>query len=77
MKKLCIIACLMLGFTVAEAQHYVNPFFDSKGSARISVAEYSPAKDTIIQTFHRNEDVVWARYVYRIIDLRQKQNYQV
>ena len=77
MKKLCIIACLLLGFTVVEAQHYVNPFFDTKGSARISAPEYSPAKDTIIQTFHRNEDVVWARYIYRIIDMRQKQNYQL
>ncbi len=77
MKKLCIFACLLLGCTFAQAQHYVNPFFDSKGSARISVEEYTPAKDTIIKTFHRNEDIVWARYVYRIIDMRMKQNFQL
>ncbi len=77
MRKVCLVVCLLLGLTVADAQHYVNPFFDSKGSARISVQEYSPAKDTIIKTFHRNEDVVWSRYVYRIIDCRQKQNFQL
>ena len=77
MRKLCLVACLLLGFTVADAQHYVNPFFDDKGSARITVQEYSPARDTIIKTIHRNEDVVWSRYVYRIIDMRQKQNFQL
>ncbi len=77
MRKVFLVACLLLGISVANAQHYVNPFFDKQGSARISVQEYSPARDTIIQTFHRNEDVIWSRYVYRIIDLRQKQNYQL
>jgi len=77
MRKVCLVACLLLGLTVADAQHYVNPFFDTQGSARISVQEYSPARDTIIKTFHRNEDVVWSRYIYRIIDMRQKQNYQL
>ena len=84
MRKLSIVACMLLGLLTAQAQHYVNPFFDSKGSAGISVPEYIPSsngwkagRDTIIQTVHRNEDVVWARYVYRIIDMRQKQNYQL
>lgn len=84
MRKLCIVACLFLGLSTTFAQHYVNPFFDSKGSAGISVSEYIPAsngwnagRDTIIKTLHRNEDVVWARYVYRIIDMRMKQNYQL
>ena len=78
MRKIGIVACLALGFLMADAQHYVNPFFDDQGSARITVQEYTPAKeDTIIKTFHRNEDVIWSRYVYRIIDCRQKQNYQL
>jgi len=77
MRRFCIVACLLMGLSMTYAQHYVNPFFDTKGSARISVPEYTPAKDTIIKTFHRNEDVIWSRYVYRIIDMRQKQNYQL
>lgn len=77
MRKVCFIVCLLLGVTMLSAQHYVNPFFDEKGSARISTAEYSTSQDTIIKTFHRNEDVIWSRYIYRIIDMRQKQNYQL
>lgn len=77
MKKLCIIACLLLGVTFANAQHQVISFFDNLGSAKIQTEEYSASHDTIVQVFHRIDDVVWARYVYRVIDMRYKQNYQL
>ena len=77
MKKLCIIACLLLGVTFAKAQHQVISFFDNLGSAKIQTEEYSASHDTIVQEFHRIDDVVWARYVYRVIDMRYKQNYQL
>lgn len=77
MKKLCIIACFLLGVTVANAQHQIISFFDNLGSAKIQTEEYSASHDTIVKVFHRIDDVIWSRYVYRIIDMRYKQNYQL
>ena len=76
-KKLSIIACMALGVLTAQAQHKVTSFFDELGSARIQLEEFSPTYDTIVTTEHRIDDVVWARYIYRIIDMRYKQNYQL
>ena len=76
-KKLSINACLMLGVFTAHAQHKVISFFDEVGSARIQTEEYSEAHDTIVMVEHRWDDVIWSRYVYRIIDMRYKQNYQL
>jgi len=76
-KKISIIACLMLGVITAQAQHKVISFFDEMGSARIQTEEFSQAHDTIVMVDHRIDDVIWARYIYRIIDMRYKQNYQL
>ena len=77
MKKVCFIACLLCGVLAAQAQHKVTSFFDEMGSARIQTEEFSQAHDTIVMVDHRIDDVIWARYVYRIIDMRYKQNYQL
>ena len=86
MKKLCIIACLALGLSVtAYAQHPVNSFFDDLGSANIHTEDLVTCidangrfrNDTIVKVFHRLDDVVWAKYVYSVIDLRYRQNYQL
>ena len=76
-KKISIIACLMMGVITVQAQHKVISFFDEMGSARIQTEEFSQAHDTIVMVDHRIDDVIWARYVYRIIDMRYKQNYQL
>jgi gliding motility associated protien GldN len=67
----------MLGVVTAQAQHNVISFFDEMGSARIQTAEFSPSHDTIVMVDHRIDDVIWSRYIYRIIDMRYKQNYQL
>ena len=77
MKRLSIFACMMLFVLTAQAQHKVTSFFDEVGSARIQSAEYSAAHDTIVMIDHRIDDVIWSRFVYRIIDMRYKQNYQM
>ena len=77
MKKISIIACLLCGIMAAQAQHKVISFFDEMGSARIQTEEFSQAHDTIVMVDHRIDDVIWARYIYRIIDMRYKQNYQL
>ncbi len=79
MKKIIAICSVLmcLTFTV-QAQHEVNSFFDEMGMIRIETQEL--AKDTtnkLITVFHRSDDIVWSRVVYRIIDMRFKQNYQL
>ena len=69
-KKLSFVVCLLLGVLTAQAQHQVISFFDELGTARIQTEEYSQAHDTIVMVDHRIDDVIWARYVYRIIDMR-------
>ena len=76
-KKLSVIVCLFLGVVAAQAQHQVISFFDELGTARIQTQEFSQAHDTIVMVDHRLDDVIWSRYIYRIIDMRYKQNYQL
>ena len=76
-KKLSIIVCLMLGALSIQAQHNVTSFFNEMGEARIQTEEFSQAHDTIVMVDHRIDDVIWSRYVYRIIDMRFKQNFQL
>lgn len=77
MKKLTIIASLLLVISTLSAQHQVNSFFDAMGVSKIKTVEYSSAHDTIVTIEHRMDDVIWSRIVYRVIDLRYKQNYQL
>ncbi|MBQ2068484.1 MAG: gliding motility protein GldN [Paludibacteraceae bacterium] len=76
-KKLSILACLVLGALTIKAQHNVTSFFDEMGMANIRTDEYSQAHDTIVMVNHRIDDVIWSRVVYRIIDMRYRQNYQL
>ncbi len=77
MKKLSVIAFLLISVITANAQHQIYPFFDSKGAVRIETQELNDAADTLVSVFHRADDIVWSRIVYRIIDMRYKQNYQL
>lgn len=77
MKKLLIIACLCGISLGLRAQHQINSFFDEKGMARLQTEIYNPQMDTIITAVHRAEDVIWSRVVYRVIDMRFKQNFQL
>lgn len=76
-KKLSIFVCVLFVAISAQAQHQVNSFFNELGIANIRTEEYSAAHDTIVMVDHRIDDVIWSRVVYRIIDLRFKQNFQL
>jgi len=77
MKKVCFIIFALFGTIAIQAQYQVNSFFDNMGLVRLETQELSEASDTLVKVFHRADDVVWSRVVYRIVDMRFKQNYQL
>ena len=77
MKKVCLIIFAWAGFATTQAQYQVNSFFDNMGIVRLETQELSETADTLVSKFHRADDIVWSRVVYRIIDMRFKQNYQL
>lgn len=77
MRNLFIIVCLCGISLTLSAQHQINSFFDENGVARIQTETFNPQADSVVTTFHRAEDIIWSRVVYRIIDMRYKQNYQL
>ena len=77
MKKLFIIVLLFAGVFTANAQHQINSFFNANGTVRLETQELKEASDTLVSVFHRTEDIVWSRFIYRVIDMRYKQNYQL
>lgn len=76
MKKLMILGfccfCLCL-----NAQYLSNDIFDKMGVAQFTTEKYNPQRDVAEITHHRSEDVIWSRVIYRVIDMRYKQNYQL
>lgn len=77
MKKISILAFVMLTSMMSYAQHQVNSFFDDMGIVRLETQELQESSDTLVNIAHRADDVVWSRVVYRIVDMRLKQNYQL
>ena len=77
MKKISVFILVLLVSVASNAQHQVNSFFDDLGMVRLETQELKEASDSIVTVFHRTDDVVWSRVVYRIIDMRFKQNYQL
>jgi gliding motility associated protien GldN len=60
-----------------SAQFQVESFFDELGNVNLTTQE-SVSEDGVKMTInHRKDDVAWARVVYRVIDMRFKQNYQL
>lgn len=77
MKKLFFILIALVSVHTIHAQHRVNSFFDDMGIVSLETQELKESSDTLVTVFHRTDDVVWSRVVYRIIDMRFKQNYQL
>ena len=77
MKKyfVCLSLLLML-FCSGKAQMNPVSFFDSKGLINNQTTELDALADTMAVIYHRADDIVWSRVVYKVIDMRDKQNYQ-
>jgi gliding motility associated protien GldN len=77
MKKLFFIIVALISVHTIYAQHRVNSFFDDMGIVRLETQELQEDSNAVVNVFHRTDDVVWSRVVYRVIDMRFKQNYQL
>jgi len=80
MKKYWIVSLVI---TISFFSNYVGaqqtelPFFEKNGTVALQTTSMNSMADTIAVMNHRYDDVVWSRTVYRIIDMRDKQNYQL
>lgn len=77
MKKISVLVFFVFAFVAAQAQHPINSFFAPDGTVRLETQELSEVADSIVTLKHRTEDIVWRRDIYRVIDMRQKQNFQL
>lgn len=78
MKRLFLTLSVLVSVAlVMEAQHLPKSFFDAHGNVRMETQELDEAADTLVTIFHRGDDIEWHRTVYRVIDMRFKQNFQL
>lgn len=79
MRKLILVYTILhISFTIAYGQkEEVLPFFDKSGKVALQTEEMKSLSDTIAVVNHRRDDIVWSRIVYRVVDVREKQNSQI
>lgn len=77
MKKVFSIVIVLCSVSFVYAQHQILSFFDDKGNINLETQQLNEITGKMDTTFHRADDVVWSRVVYRVIDMRFKQNYQL
>jgi len=79
MKKYWIVTLLIFISVSTQlcAQLNSNPFFEKNGTVAMQTTAMNSLADTIAVVNHRADDIVWYRVVYRIVDMRDKQNYQL
>lgn len=83
-RTIVIFICFIAVFiTNAQNTQIINskekplPFFDAKGNIAIHTNELNALADTLAVINHRQDDIVWSKIVYRVIDMRDKQNNQL
>lgn len=72
-----IINLLLLTQNTISAQETAQPFFNMKGAIAVQTTQMDALADTIAVISHRSDDIVWSRIIYKVIDMREKQNYQL
>lgn len=75
MKRFLIVLFAQIAVLTIWAQSRPNAYFDQYGLQRLETQELSEDSNKVVNVFHRSDDVVWSRVVFRIIDMRYKQNY--
>lgn len=77
MKKASILVVLLGVALTMSAQYPINSFFAPDGTVRLETQELNELADSLVTIQHRTEDIEWRRDIYRIVDLRMKQNFQL
>lgn len=81
MKKYSIVLFILSFFLSASpivlSQETAQPFFNAKGGMAMQTTQMDALADTIAVINHRADDIAWWRIIYKVIDLRDKQNYQL
>ena len=72
-----VFTLLMAQGLEVETKEMAIPFFSKRGNITLNTLEMNALADTISTINHRKDDVVWSRIVYRVIDMREKQNSQL
>ena len=65
MKRICVTLVVLLAVLTVSAQQLPRSFFDAKGNLRLETQELEDNADTLVSIFHRADDIVWSRVVYR------------
>lgn len=76
MKKLFLVIVALLSLPIVYAYNPESAF-DANGDLDLTTYEYDENSNEFVEIFHSKNDVVWSKVVYRIVDLRFKQNYQL
>lgn len=76
MKKICLVLLSLVSAMIIQAQHQVDSFFDDMGSINME-SNVDVSLDVMVDFPHRKDDIAWHRSVYRVIDMRYKQNFQL
>ena len=80
MKNRLLIVLLLIScfaFTAKAQQGVQRSFFDERGFVGLETVELDVLADTIAVLFHRRNDIIWYRVVYRVIDMRDRQNHRL
>ena len=72
-----VLFTLLINCGTVKAQDPNASFFDGIGNVRLQTTELDALADTIAVIHHRAEDITWSRVVYRVVDMREKQNFQL
>jgi len=74
---LVIITLLCVIPDKVKSQETALSFFNKKGAIALQTTQMDALADTLAVINHREDDIVWYRIIYKVIDLRDKQNYQL
>ncbi len=77
LNKTVLLILLLAISQVTFGQNEDRNFFDKMGRIRLQTHEIDETTDSITIINHRYEDIAWSRIVYRVIDMREKQNFQL
>ena len=72
---LLLLSCFAFAAKAQDRTH--QSFFDERGFVSVPTVSLDVLADTIATVWHRQNDIVWQRTVFRVIDMRDRQNHRL